>query len=122
MISQPPEDGQPYAFFGCEVRKGKALVLPSMPGRALVLKQAALGSAAKGATSLLINTTSQTEALVLCTMRPGCEQCSITAVLDSSDEATLELGGAGASVHVCGTRAVPVLCPSTALSPRPPRH
>jgi hypothetical protein len=123
VTMQPPEDGQPHTFFGCEVRKGKSLVLPSMPGRALVLKQAALGAAANGSTSLLIKTASQAEALVLCTMRTGCEQCCITAVLDSSDAATLELAGAGASVHVCGTRAVAVPGALPCLRfPRPPRH
>eukprot|EP00967_Tisochrysis_lutea_P004383 scaffold5171_cov36-Tisochrysis_lutea.AAC.2 len=92
-----------YAFFGCKVARGDRVTLPTEGERTLVLKQAALSNPIIGSTSLLIHTKSQTAPLVLCTLRPGCEQSYITAVLDEDDGAVLEIidGGADA-VHVCG--------------------
>jgi len=106
-MSPPPAEGEPYAFFGCEVRKGKPLVLPTYPGRSLILKQAALTDAAQGSTTVLIKTASTTVPMVLCSLRQGYEQSSMAAILGSDDGATLELGGAAASVHIVGARHAP---------------
>ena len=92
----------PYSFFGCHVLKGKKHALPVRPGRVLHLKQAAVSGPATGTTRLLIRTAAHQTPLVLCSMRPGCEQSTITALLEERDAATLEVTGAGA-VHVCGT-------------------
>ena len=84
------------SFFACRIAPGEKVALPSRdrpwcPGHILQLKHAAL-SKSTGSARLTVSSCSS-PSLVLCSLRPGCEQSCLGVVLDERDLAALEASG-----------------------------